>query len=72
MKKYNGQLLSAFTPNATESTLPNIGEIHYLQFPNLDTFKNYNIDSELRELTEQKNKGISKTTILISGEYVVY
>jgi len=72
MGKYNGKLLSAFEPNKTETTLPNIGEVHYLEFPDLDAFKNYRGDSELKELTELRKKGIAKTTILVSGENVVY
>lgn len=72
MKKYDGQLLSAFEPNEEESTLPNIGEVHHLQFPDLNAFKNYRIDPELKDLSELRDKGISKTTILISGQNVVY
>lgn len=72
MGKYNGKLLSAFEPNEVESTLPNIGEVHYLEFPDLQAFKNYRGDSELKELAELRNKGISKTIIIVSGENVVY
>ena len=72
MGKYKGKLLSAFEPNEIESSLPNIGEVHYLEFPNHEAFNNYRDDSELKELAELRNKGISKTTIIVSGENVVY
>lgn len=72
MAKYNGKLLSAYEPNETESTLPNINEVHYLQFPDLDAFKNYRVDSELKGLSELREKGISKTVVLVSAAKVVY
>ncbi len=72
MEKHKGKLLSAFEPNESESTLPNIDEVHYLEFPNLEAFENYRGDSELNELTALRSNGISKTTIIVSGEHVVY
>lgn len=72
MEKYNGELLSAFEPNELESTLPNIDEVHYLQFSDIDAFNKYRSDSELKSLTELRNKAISKTTIIVSGKSVVY
>lgn len=72
MKKHNGKLLSAFEPDNKESTLSNISEVHYLEFPNLGAFNNYRGDSELEELSELRNEGISKATIIVSGNNVVY
>lgn len=72
MKKHNGRLVTAFEPNNEESTLSNVSEVHYLEFPNLDAFNNYRGDSELKELSELRNKGISQTTIIVSGNPVVY
>jgi len=72
MGKYQGQLLSAFTPNKTESTLPKIDEVHCLQFPTLDAFKRYRRDPELKNLAELREKGLSKTTVLVSDNAVIY
>jgi len=72
MAKYNGKLISAYEPNETESTLPNINEVHYLEFPDLDTFKKYRADSEFNSLSELRAKGVSKTIVLVSGENIVY
>lgn len=72
MEKYNGKLVSAFRPNEEESTLSNIYEVHYLEFPNLKAFNSYKSDPEHNELKELRNNSISKTSVIVSGEKVVY
>lgn len=72
MKKYNGKLVSAFRPNEEESTLSNIYEVHYLEFPDLNAFNSYKSDPQHKELKELRNNGISKTSVIVSGEKVVY
>jgi len=72
MNKYNGKLVSAFRPNKEESTLRNIFEVHYLEFPDIDAFSSYKSDHEHNDLKELRNKAISKTSIIVSGDKVVY
>ncbi len=72
MQKYNGRLISAFKPNESESTLANIFEVHYLEFPDLDAFNHYKSDPEHNELKALRNHAISKTSVIVSGEKVVY
>jgi len=72
MREYNGKLLSAFEPNNEESTLPNVSEVHYLEFPDLGAFNNYRDDLGLKELRELRNKGVSQTTIIVSKNTVTY
>jgi len=72
MEKYNGKLLLAYKPSEAESSISNIGEVHYLEFPNIDAFKNYRVDSELKKLSELQDKAISNSIILVSGENVAY
>jgi len=71
MEKYNGKLVSAFRPNEEESTLANIYEVHYLEFPDLKAFNSYKSDPEYNALKELRNNSIAKTSI-VSGEKVVY
>lgn len=72
MKNHGGKLLSAFDINKNEPSLPNVGEVHYLQFPNIESFYNYRSDPALTALSALRNKAISKTTILVSNEFVTY
>ena len=72
MQKHNGKLVSAFRPNKEESTLRNIFEVHYLEFPDIDAFISYKSDPEHNELKELRNNAISKTSVIVSGEKVDY
>ena len=72
MQKHNGKLISAFRPNKKESTLNNIFEVHYLEFPDIVAFNNYKSDPGHNELKELRSNGISKTSVIVSGEKVVY
>lgn len=72
MEKYGGKLLTAFEPNIGESSDKNIGEIHFLEFPTLEAFKNYRVDNELHELKELRERAISKTSIYVSEKAVTY
>jgi len=72
MKKYNGKLVSAFRPNKEESTLSNIYEVHYLEFPDINAFNSYKSDPEHNELKVLRNNSISNTSVIVSGEKVVY
>ena len=67
MKKYGGKLVTAFTPDASESSSSSIAEIHYLQFPGIDAFKKYRADPQHRELSELRKKAITNTTIFVSA-----
>ncbi len=72
MGKYEGKLILAFEPNKEESTLLNIDEVHHLEFPNIKLFRSYRTSPELKALTGLRNKGISKTTVIVSGSQVAY
>lgn len=72
MKKHNGKLVSAFRPDKAESTLSHIFEVHYLEFPDLEAFNCYKSDPELNELKELRNRALSKTSVIISGEKIAY
>ncbi len=67
MKKYEGKLLAAFEPDASQSSSSNIAEIHYLQFPSIEAFKKYRADPQHIELSELRKKAISNTTAFVSG-----
>jgi len=66
MSHYDGKLVSAFEPSKTESTVNNFDEVHYLQFPDIDAFKNYRKDPKLSELAELRHKAILNTKIIVS------
>ena len=72
MKKYGGTLVSAFEPDIQESSDKRINEIHYLEFPSLEAFKNYRADDGLLKLKELRNKAIASTTVYVSGKPVTY
>ena len=67
MKKYEGKLVAAFEPDASESSSSNIAEIHHLQFPSIEAFKKYRADPQHLELSELRKKAISNTTVFVSG-----
>ena len=67
MKRYEGKLVAAFEPDASESSSSNIAEIHYLQFPSIEAFKKYRGDPQHLELSELRKKAISNTTVFVSG-----
>lgn len=72
MKKYDGQLLSAFTPCEKESTDYTTNEVHLLQFPDLVAFKCYRADKELESLQELRSRAIRKMTLLVSDKFKNY
>lgn len=72
MKKYGGKLLAAFEPDVNESSKNNIGEIHYLEFPSIDSFKNYRTDLEVLRMKELREKAILSTTVYVSGKQITY
>lgn len=67
MKKYDGKLVTAFEPDAGESSSNNLAEIHYLQFPSIEAFRKYRTDPQHIELAELRNKAILNTTVFVSG-----
>lgn len=67
MRKYGGNLVSAFEPDPHFSSAKDIGEIHYLNFPNRVAFDNYRDDSGLKDLSELRHKAIADTQIYVSG-----
>lgn len=67
MNDYKGKLLAAFEPDASESSSSSITEIHYLQFPSIEAYKQYRADPQHRTLSELRKKAISNTTIFVSG-----
>ena len=72
MKKYEGKLVAAFEPDASESSSSNIAEVHYLQFPTIDEFRKYRTDPRHIELAELRRKAISNTTVFVSGRIKDY
>jgi len=72
MKQYGGKLVSAFAPNVSESTDGKYGEIHILEFPSLDAFKNYRADRKLITLSELRSKAIRSTAVYVAGEFIRY
>lgn len=67
MDKYEGKLVAAFELDASHSSSSNITEIHYLQFPNIETFISYRADPLHNELSELRANAISNTTVFVSG-----
>ena len=72
MKKYDGKLVTAFEPDASESSPSDIAEVHYLQFPTIEAFKKYRADPQHIELADLRKKAISNTTIFVSGRIKDY
>lgn len=72
MKKYGGRLLTALEPNKGESSDKSVGEIHLLEFPDLEAFRNYRADNDLAELKELRERAISQTSIYVSEKVVIY
>lgn len=72
MVKYGGKLVSAFEPDCSESSSANVGEIHFLQFPDLEAFKNYRSDPQLIALSELRKQAISSASVFISGRFNHY
>ena len=72
MKKYGGSLQVAFQPDENFSSSKNVDEVHQLQFPDIESFKRYRVDPELKELTELRIKAIANTTVLVSGKKISY
>lgn len=67
MNKYEGKLMAAFEPDASESSSSNIAEVHYLQFPNIEAFRKYRTDPQHIELAGLRDDAISNTTVFVSG-----
>ena len=72
MKQYGGKMLSAFEPNENESIEANCSEVHYLEFPDLDSFKRYRRDIKLVEMSALRETAISKIKIIVSGKFKSY
>ena len=72
MKKYDGKVTSAFSPNKNLSTDDNIGEIHILEFPDMQSFNNYRADEELKNMKDLREKAVISTKIYISEKFVSY
>lgn len=72
MRLYGGKMLSAFEPNESESIEANCSEVHYLEFPDLDSFKRYRKDVKLVEMSALREQAISKIRIIVSGKFKSY
>lgn len=72
MKKYGGKLLTAFKPDSGESSDKIVGEIHLLEFPTLEMFKNYRADEDYLKLKELRERAIARTTLYVSGKEIIY
>ena len=72
MQLYGGKMLSAFEPNENESIEANCSEVHYLEFPGLDSFKRYRRDVKLVEMSALREKAISKIKVIVSGKFKSY
>lgn len=67
MEKYEGKLVAAFEPDASESSSSNITEIHCLEFPSIEAFKKYRTDPQYIESSELRKATILNTTVFESG-----
>ncbi len=72
MQQYGGKMLSAFEPNESESTEANCSEVHYLEFPDLDSFRRYRRDAKFSEMSALREKAISRTRTIVSGKFKSY
>jgi len=72
MKRHGGKLVSAFEPDKKETTESNVSEVHYLQFPDLNSFKEYRSSFELSKFSELREKAISNIKIIVSGKSKSY
>lgn len=67
--RYNGNLLLRIRPNESSFIEANIErpyEIHFVEFPTEEDFKNFMQDEERKKFVELKNQSI-KTAVLIKG-----
>lgn len=65
MKSHGGELLAAFESETSAADAENI-EVHYLQFPTLDSFHAYRNDPTLNALSELRSKAIASTDLYVS------
>lgn len=72
MQEYNGNLLSAFDINYSESSMTEVGEVHYLTFPDLQAFNDYRADPQLLAMSDLRKNAISNTTIFVSNKFKQY
>lgn len=72
MKKYGGKVISAFCPDKEVSTNDDIGEIHILEFPSIQAFRNYRIDEELKNMQQLRKKAVISTKVYVSDKFVSY
>jgi uncharacterized protein (DUF1330 family) len=72
MRQYGGKLLSAFEPSVSESSGNSITELHILEFPSLQAFKNYREDSGLLSYSSLRQQAIKNTTIYVSEKFLTY
>lgn len=72
MNKYGGKLVSAFEPNYAESSDIHCNEIHYLEFPDIESFRQYRCDPEISKLAGLRAEAISNTEIIVSGKNKIY
>ena len=72
MKRYQGQLLSAFDVDEAMTSIANIGEVHILRFPDRQAFENYRADPDLENMSELRDRAILNTRIIVSDKFQDY
>ena len=70
LREHEGKLISASSNEY--KTLNEPDEIHVIQFPSLEKFNAYKIDSRVVELSSLKNKMIKKVDIYITNSFYQY
>lgn len=72
MRSHGGKLLSAFESETSGATDAENIEVHYLQFPTLDSFHAYRNDPALNALSELRSKAIASTNLYVSRKEKSY
>lgn len=72
MRDYDGQLITAFDVDNSESSNFYGSEVHHLKFPDLQNFKDYRGDYRILAMSEQRENAIKNTTVLVSNKFKQY
>lgn len=72
MRSHGGKLVAAFETKSDESTDCLFTEVHYLEFPNQESFDNYRNDPELLSLADLRSSAISSTQVYVSSKLKEY
>lgn len=70
LREHKGKLISASSNDNKTTNEPD--EIHIIQFPSIEKFNAYKIDSRVIELSSLKNEMIKKVDIYITDSFYQY